>query len=166
MILNSTFAGNIAEQGGAFWNLGGILSFESTTLAFNRGDREGAAIYALVAPYAGDDTSLSIRNSILWGNGGAYSSLFVDESSRLQLAFTAVEEPFEGEGVLLLEDNPFELGAQGELFLLQEDNPCLDAGKSDGQDWDWQRQTTALDGRPDEGALDLGRHYRVSESLD
>lgn len=159
-LTNTSLINNIAQQGGAVWNLGGNLSFINTTLAYNRSDREGAAIYALVASYAGDDTQIRILNSILWANESGSSELFVDDTSRLDLTYTASSEAWEGIGNIELASDPFVIGATGELFLNQEHNPCIDAGDSSELTWDWQSQSTALDGELDQGVVDLGRHYQ------
>lgn len=158
-LTNTSLINNIAQQGGAVWNLGGNLSFVNVTMAYNRSDREGAAIYALVASYAGDDTELRLLNSILWANEGANSELFVDDTSRLSLTYSASSELWEGLGNIELSSDPFVLGAAGELFLNQENNPCIDAGDSTELSWDWRSQSTSLDGALDQGVVDLGRHY-------
>ncbi|MCW5830703.1 MAG: right-handed parallel beta-helix repeat-containing protein [Deltaproteobacteria bacterium] len=113
------------------------------------------------------DGTLTVSNSAFW-HGGGVGTLESYGSSILAASYNCAGEPIPGTGNILLSADPFIRAASGELYL-DPASPCVDAG-SDGladdpdsgfpaAGLDWRNLTTRMDGSPDTGTVDMGRHH-------
>jgi cysteine-rich repeat protein len=189
-ILSSHFVDNGSTDGGAVFLTGeGADRILDCTFVDNVVGGDGGAVYASVdgsAPltigsssfrgnaagsgggvYLADDPSeASLRNLVLWGNGGDLAGDPGAPSPTLEV--TCSEFFLEaGGGNIVLPSDPFDPGPNGELFLLPTAQ-CIDAGSnaSATTDYgvmglDWAALSTQADGSLDVGVVDMGAHYVV-----
>lgn len=129
-LANSAFTGNAAPAGAALSQSGGMLSMAGVTLAHNLAQGDGGAVQ-------GDVASLTLGNSILWGNTGGALSL-VSGASAL-VAHSIVEGagasgswvgPGSDGGGNLDADPRLLDPAGGDVRIAAADSPALDAGDS------------------------------------
>ena len=163
---NSAFHSNMSELGGgAVYStrisgsgrpvLSRFSSFWNNTDAGAAGSDEGGALFV-------NRAGTGIFSSVFWGNSNDYSG-----SSFIDVAFTCSAEVLAaGTGNLLLFEDPFVLGPEGQVFLNQ-DSACVDAGNpaatagvfTPGLGADWDALSTALTGALDVAPVDMGAHY-------
>lgn len=181
-LANVILVGNrVGTEGGALYTTSGFLSLQLVTLTENEGGQEGGGIKSVTS-------QLTLENSILWGNltAGGEPELGVGADSVLRISSSCVARHADGTtpaGVssdtsnVLLDPalgSPFALAdrnrdGQPEYYLRHAglggetvDSPCVDAGdaaSATAAGIPWASLTTRTDGQPDDGALDLGRHY-------
>jgi hypothetical protein len=103
---------------------------------------------------AGEGGSVSVVNSIIWGN--PFGDLSA-EGGTFDVTFSDVGGGIEGEGNI--DENPlFERGALGE-FYLDSDSRCIDGGNAPAETLGLNGKTTQPTGEPDAGIVDMGYHY-------
>lgn len=126
----------------------------------------------------GEGSLISISNSSFLNDvsscweGGGEAPYFCDDWQPVGLytaiSHSAINAEIPGTGNILLSADPFVRAASGELYL-DPASPCVDAG-SDGladdpdsgfpaAGLDWRNLTTRMDGDPDTGTVDMGRHH-------
>ncbi len=177
---NCTFTGNTADSGAAA-NLDGKTTMTNCLITANVATRStgGVAVSSesearLVnctitantgtaggGISAGDDSGLTVLNSIIWHNVPHEVSF---ASVPPEILFSDVNGGFEGEGNIDA-DPLFVEGPRGGYYLSQiragqeVNSPCVDAGSGKAQDGALENTTTRTDERKDRRIIDMGYHY-------
>ncbi|GMU80447.1 MAG: hypothetical protein AMXMBFR47_03180 [Planctomycetota bacterium] len=162
---NCVVHANSAQRGGGLFALGGALNLVNSTLADNLAD---AAITGggITAEYA----ALSVRNSILWANGGVKRFHQIQHvGGTAAVTYSCVQGGWSGSGNTSA-DPRFRDRSSHELDLLPG-SPCVDAGSNSAYDG-----TSRVDilgsprfvsdpTAPDRGSgappIDMGAHERM-----
>lgn len=169
-------AGNSAQWGGGMYcGHSSSCTLEGNTFAGNQAVWRGGAIYCRY------NSSLSVVNSILWGDSAALGEeIIVEDTSSVSIRYSDVEggslAVHVAEGCFLFwedgnmdADPLFVVGPLGEYYLSQiaagqgEDSPCVDAGDPGSS---LPEGTTRTDEVPDALPVDMGYHYPVTSAVD
>ncbi len=164
-IRDSTFYGNTSGEGGAVFSLDGVGAANATFFQNMSTGQAGA----LLAPSVALDSCSFLDNSPPEGGAIVASTATLRDTAIFELQPPLVDTwasvshvcaPFSLGGLMpdvLLAENPFEPGPNGELFLAP-DSPCIDAGSNDIFG-DWDEMTTQATGELDAPPQDIGAHY-------
>ena len=107
---------------------------------------------------AKDGASVTIVNSIVWGNPFGDLSR---EGGSIEATFSDIGEGLPGEGNISA--NPlFEEGPLGS-FYLDSDSPCVDKGSDTAENLALDSRATLRTSAPDSGTVDMGFHYEGFE---
>jgi len=173
VLTNVAFLANTARQGGAIGTLSGSHPLVNHATFFENSADLGGAIHNPA------DSTTTLRNSVAWASSGSEPGI-VDLGAASVTEHVASMQALSGAGNSVLTGNPFEAGYGGtRLFLKQEPLPPpspLDAGLASFADdpvtgfgalglGPWASLSTAADGRIDQAAVDLGRHYSPSAAV-
>ena len=132
----------LAGNGG--FGVGGIQATVGSTLTITHSTLAENAIWPVGCSIRCDgSTSLTLLNSIVWGNDG--TEICVEESSVVKISYSDVQGGWDGEGNI--DSNPFLV----EDYHLGEFSPCIDTAMDAGVEVD-------LDGdhRPEGEGFDMG----------
>jgi hypothetical protein len=105
---------------------------------------------------------------IIWGNTAlvSYDQIFEDYGTSLALSYSCIEGGWSGVGNIA-DDPLFVTGSRGDYYLSQIEagqsaqSPCVDAGDPNSP---LLSGTTRTDEVEDQGIVDLGYHYSVSQA--
>jgi hypothetical protein len=142
-------AGGVGVYVDGYDGIGSVVEIRSSTIAGNgcRSTQGGNAIYVEAG------SQVTIRDSILWGNGGD-DVLMVDPGSTVRATFTLSEEPLEGEGNLSADPLFVDLET-GDLHL-RAGSPAIDAADPSSP-FDQEPE-------PNGGRADLGAYGNTPEA--
>ncbi len=157
--------GDSEKAGGAIFNNAASIEIEFCTFAYNKA-REGAGIYN-VFPIA----SLTVTNSILWGNNSTVGSPQIQNISGATATVTYTDIDQDGFfpiGTNNMRSDPlFAIsGFSGYYYLSHTaagqnyDSPCIDMGNSAAVSHGLDSRTTRTDDVFDAGMADLGFHHK------
>jgi predicted outer membrane repeat protein len=112
-------------------------------------------------------SSMSIRNSIIWGNecGSNGPQIWLKNGSQADVRYSNVEGSWPGGEGNINADPLFVVGPEGPFYLSQTDagqavqSPCVDAGGDLVTDVGMWTLHTRTDGVDDVGTVDMGFHY-------
>jgi hypothetical protein len=126
LIQNNIIVANSAETGGGAHGCGSIASdgtisishFSNNTVYGNRAAKAGGGL---------SESSVTIRNSVVWGNGAPEGAQLHDSREMTYCCVLDLNLPGEGNiGVA-----PRFVNAEDGDFRLKPDSPCVDAGSND-----------------------------------
>lgn len=169
-IHNCLFAGNQSNGYGgavyAFSNSSGTnLFISSSTFVDN------VASYASVIYFEDGSSELNIIDSIIWDNrllngeedGDPIFGEYIMSYSCLQ----SCDGWCDNEYMFNIDKDPlFTVGPNGNYYLSRKrsgqdaSSPCVDAGSSLSENFDFNGMTTQTNQRNDEGQVDIGYHYK------
>jgi len=133
-VVNSIFAGNIADGGtttsggGAIFNKGSTVVITNCNFLQNHADSGfGGAVHSFYNPTS------EITNSILWGNTAKVSPQIHDTPNQkaTSVAYTDVDQDGFGGINGNIRQDPLLMDIALKDFRLQPGSPCIDAGKQD-----------------------------------
>jgi predicted outer membrane repeat protein len=187
---NVEFIDNTSSgQGGATW-FGGILSLNLNNVVYSGNScvGDGGAVYTAGGSLSGtmrhlsvggntatgnvdgfyisNDTGASLVNSVVWGNGD--DDFYTNNIDYVTMTYTCSTEFLgAGAGNEIQVTSPWDIGPNGELFLVQNpQNLCVDGAldataNTSYSSWGqmWGNMTTAKDSSLDVPAADMGFHY-------
>jgi hypothetical protein len=126
VIRNNIIAGNSGGEdygGGGIWILGNSADhpriIENNTIVNNHADQWGGGLRLIY-------TTVQVTNCIFWGNTASSSPQI--QGGAVVLSYSTVEGGFAGTNIL--EEDPM---FTGDLFMLDNSSPCIDAGNPDSQ---------------------------------
>jgi len=162
-LFNCLVTNNHSEHyGGGFYFVECEAEIMFSTIADNHAEEYGGGIYSYAEAY--------VYDSIIWGNTANYDGNQVyDDSDTVYLDYCIVpndtQDPdrFYGsviEELSCINANPlFVTGPRGNYYLNQLLSPAMDAGDCAADECDMETKTTATNGMPDSGIVDIGHHY-------
>ena len=136
----------------------GTVSISNCTFSQNYGS---SSCYRVI----GGSTPGTIRNSIVWGNGGR------DQISNMTVTYSCTQIGIAGTGNIS-SDPLFTTGLLADFYLSQtnsnqvSNSPCVDAGNDSAVNLNLDRFTTRTDQFTDTSTVDMGYHFPVSARAD
>jgi len=146
-VTNCVFSGNTADAGGAIYNAIGNVTIINSTLSGN----SGTGIWNYW--YEGYTCSLTIKNSILWGDSGG--EIYSWSNIAVSISYSNIQGGYAGMGNI--NSNPLFIDPANGDYHLQSISPCIDAGDNTAVPSEF---TADLDGDPrftdDQNIADTG----------
>jgi len=159
---NNVIYDNVTSGSGGGVTVGGLGMFRgSVTSNTVSGNVSSNGAGLTIDPSVSVDPGFEASDLILWGN------LVFDASGAVTADYSDVGGSLlPGVGNISVTPD-FKVGLRGRFYLAQNDpnapvSPAVDAGSDTASALSLEGQTTAVDGTPDAGTVDMGAHFEVA----
>jgi hypothetical protein len=146
-----------SKGGGIYVGAGASPTIQNCTISDNESNSAGGG-----GIYISNDSSPYILDSIIWNN--MPGDLICETGCGMNVTYSDVGEAVAGIGNI--SSDPFFAGGAIGLYYLSHiragqgsDSPCIDSGSTLALNAGLDTSTTANDGIPDRGIVDMGYHY-------
>ncbi len=165
LIANSLFVQNIGQNAGAIRFDNGNMTLKHCTIADNTlAGETGGGIYS------GGGDSLTITNSIFWGDDVDEIYIEPEDYFEPNITYTDIQGGWAGVGNIDA-DPMFVRGVFHDYYLSHTaagqpaNSPCIEAGSDTAENLGLNELTTRNDSEPDVGTVDMGHHAPPYDGL-